>query len=139
MLILAAIAFAAGLLLSCTPQKETLTLPAEIGPWKRSTEVSVDPASYPDALRRLETIKAVRASYQNADSRVEATVYEMPSPTSAFEAVQTYPRHAGEFYFQKGASFIVLGLAELSNEERRPFLLDFQEAATPGGPETNGK
>lgn len=86
----------------------------------------------------MEAIGAVRASYQSAASRVEATVYEMPSPTSAFEAVQTYPRHPGEFYFQKGASFIVLGLAELANEARRPFLLDFQKAATPDGPETKG-
>lgn len=79
---------------------------------------------------------AVRASYRSPDSEVEATVYEMPSPTSAFEAVQTYPRHADEYYFQKGASFVVLGLKELAFDARRPFLLDFQKATHPDGAET---
>ena len=123
------------LFLNCTPPKETLSLPAEIGAWKRSDEAAVDPATFPDALRRLNAIQAVRATYRSTDSSVQATVYEMPSPTSAFEAVQTYPRHAGEFYFQKGSSFVALGLAELAIEARRPFLLEFQKATHPDGPE----
>ncbi|MCC6265872.1 MAG: hypothetical protein IT169_20045 [Bryobacterales bacterium] len=134
-LCLALAALAAGLLLSCTPPKVTLTLPAQVGAWQRSAETPIDPASFPDVLRRLDAVRGVRASYSNASSSVQATVYEMPSPTSAFEAVQTYPRHAGEFYFQKGASFVVLGLAELAAEGRRPFLLDFQKATVPDGPE----
>ncbi len=134
-LCLALAALTAGLLLSCTPPKETLTLPAQIGAWQRSVETPIDPATFPDALRRLDAIRGVRASYSSPGFSVQATVYEMPSPTSAFEAVQTYPRHAGEFYFQKGASFVVLGLAELPIEARRPFLLDFQKATVPDGAE----
>ncbi len=123
------------LFLNCTPPKEALSLPAEIGAWKRSGEAPVDPATFPEALRRLNAIHAVRATYRSPDTSVQATVYEMPSPTSAFEAVQTYPRHAGEFYFQKGSSFVALGLAELAMEARRPFLLEFQKATHPDGPE----
>lgn len=129
------VALFAVLLLSCASPKETLSLPLEIGTWKRSAEAPVDPAAFPDALRRLEAISGVSATYRSPDAEVEATVYEMPSSTSAFEAVQTYPRHADEYYFQKGASFIVLGLKELPVESRRPFLLDFQKATTPDGPE----
>jgi hypothetical protein len=95
----------------------------------------VDPATFPDALRRLNASNGVSASYRGPDAEVQATVYEMPSSTSAFEAVQTYPRHANEYYFQKGASFVVLGLKELPIEARRPFLLEFQKATTPDGPE----
>ncbi len=134
-LLATAIILCVALILNCTPPKENLSLPAEIGVWKRSEETPVDPATFPDALRRLNAIQAVRATYRGTDSSVQATVYKMPSPTSAFEAVQTYPRHAGEFYFQKGSSFVVLGLAELAMEARRPFLLEFQKATHPDGPE----
>ncbi|MDZ7639935.1 MAG: hypothetical protein U5J83_17075 [Bryobacterales bacterium] len=130
---LLAIAVFLGLLQSCTPQKETLSLPADIGQWKRSAQIPLDPTSFPDALRRLNAMRGVRASYRSADTEVQATVYEMPSATSAFEAVQTFPRQADEYYFQKGASFVVLGLGQLVVEARRPFLLEFQKATSPDG------
>ncbi len=124
----------AGLLLNCAPAKETLSLPGSIGSWNRSTESPVDPSVFPESLRRLEAVSARGATYEGPDSKALVTVYEMPSATSAFEAVQTYHRNAGEYYFQKGTNFVVLSLAELDPGAQRPFLLDFQKALSPDGP-----
>lgn len=124
----------AGLLLDCAPARQALLLPASIGPWQRSAETVFDPSGFPDALRRLQALSAHGATYKSPDAEVAVTVYELPSATSAFEAMQTYHRNADEYYFQKGAAFVVLSLSELAVSERRPFLLEFQKATGPDGP-----
>lgn len=129
--LLVAVVLVAGLLLNCAPPREALALPAAIDGWNRVSEEPLDPSSFPESLRRLEAVRGRRATYRGLQSSAIATVYEMPSATSAFEALQTYHRSAGEYYFQKGSDFVVLGLAELASDAQRPFLLEFQKAVSP--------
>lgn len=126
-------------LYSCAAAVERLETPTDIGEWKMSGTSVVELSTFPDSLKRLEAQSASRAAYKKGKVRITATLFQMPSTTSAFEAVQTYHRHADEFYFQKGATFIVLDLKELPAVDRRPFLVAFQKATAPDGPEPKDK
>jgi hypothetical protein len=129
------VALCFALTLSCASPESPLALPQEIGAWQRTSESPIAAEAIPESLRRLEARASVQASYKNGDASVQAAVYQLPSATSAFEAVQTYARQADEYYFHKGSSFVVVNLKELSMDSRRSFLLAFQAATTPDGPE----
>lgn len=126
-------------LFSCAAAVERLEMPADIGEWKSSGVSAVEVSAIPDTLRRLEAQSASRGIYKKGELEVAVTLFQMPSTTSAFEAVQTYHRRADEYYFQKGATFIVLELKELPIADRRPFLVAFQKATAPNGPESEDK
>jgi hypothetical protein len=131
--ILGAVAIA--VLVSCAPTEPPLDLPDSVAGWNRSSEAPVATEAIPESLRRLDARSGVQATYQQGETKVPASVYLLPSPTSAFEAVQTYARQADEYYFHKGPSFVVLNLKELPMDSRRNFLLAFQTAVTPDGPD----
>lgn len=123
------------LLCACSSADAPLVLPDSVAAWKRSGDAPIAAEAIPESLRPLNVRSGQRAIYQQAEASVQAAVYYMPSATSAFEAVQTYARQADEYYFHKGSSFVVVNLKELSMDSRRSFLLAFQAATTPDGPE----
>ena len=123
------------LLCACSSADAPLVLPETVAAWKRSGDAPIAAEAIPESLRPLNVRSGRRATYQNADASVQAAVYHMPSATSAFEAVQTYARQADEYYFHKRSSFVVVNLKELPMDSRRNFLLAFQTAVTPDGPE----
>lgn len=102
------------------------------GNWQRAAVADVAPDAQPEALRKLGVQSGKQTVFAQGEREVPVRVYELPSGTAAFEAVQTYPRAADEYYFQMGASFVVVEAKSLKPEERRPFLLAFQAAAMPG-------
>lgn len=123
------------LLVACSAAEPSLSLPETVTAWKRSSESPIASDAMPESLRRLQVQSGVQALYQKEQVQVQAAVYQLPSPTSAFEAVQTYARQADEYYFHKGSAFVVLNLKDLPMESRRDFLLAFQAAVSPDGPE----
>lgn len=131
--ILGAVAIA--VLVSCAPTEAPLDLPETVAGWNRSSMGTLPAEAIPESLRRLDARSGVQATYQQGETKVPVSVYLLPSATSAFEAVQTYARQADEYYFHKGPSFVVLNLKELSMDSRRSFLLAFQAATIPDGPE----
>ncbi len=106
-------------------------LPGE--PWQRGDLAELAAESLPDALRKLGAPRGAQTVFRQGERSVPVRVFELGSGTAAFEAAQTYPRAANEYYFQMGASFVVVEAQALRNEERRPFLLAFQAAAMPQG------
>ncbi len=100
-------------------------------PWKRGAVEDLAPDAIPESLRVLGALSGRQTVFQQGERSVAVRVYELGSGTAAFEAAQTYPRAANEYYFQMGASFVVVVAEALKVEERRPFLLAFQAAAMP--------
>jgi hypothetical protein len=126
---------AIAVLASCSSAESPLELPESVAGWSRSSQAPIAANTMPESLRRLDARSGVQATYQQGAAKVPASVYLLPSATSAFEAVQTYARQADEYYFHKGSSFVVVNLKELPMDSRRNFLLAFQTATTPDGPE----
>lgn len=135
-----ALVLAAGfaLLVSCAGGESRARMPDALSgeglggsPWQRGTVEAIAADAQPEALRKLAVQSGKQAVFTQGERTVAVRVFEMPSGTAAFEAVQTYPREADEYYFQMGASFVVVQAKALKPEERRPFLLAFQAAAMP--------
>lgn len=130
----------AAMMVSCGQQEGRARIPVSLQgeglgdeAWRCGTVTELDAEAAPEALRRLGVTGGKLAAYTQRERTVQVRVYELGGGTAAFEAVQTYPRVADEYYFQMGASFVVVEAEALRNEERRPFLLAFQAAAMPDG------
>lgn len=119
-------------LLHCGDSTPRASLPKALdGGWTRESVEPVDVPSAPESLRRLGVVSGQSATYVREDRRIPVRVYDLPTGTAAFEAQQTYARSADEYYFTMGASFVVVNASALKNDERRPFLMAFVEAAKP--------
>ncbi|MCW5965937.1 MAG: hypothetical protein KIT83_18000 [Bryobacterales bacterium] len=124
---------------SCAQQEQRARVPEllqseDLGnsPWQRDAVDALLATELPESLRKLGAQSGKQTVFRQGERSVPVRVYELGSGTAAFEAVQTYPRAVNEYYFQMGASFVVVDAAALRSEERRPFLLAFQAAAMPG-------
>jgi predicted component of type VI protein secretion system len=112
-------------------------LPGE--PWQRDKLDPIAADAFPQTLRKLGATTAQSAVFRQADRSVSVRVFQLANGTVAFEASQTYPRSANEYYFQMGASFVVVEAETLRPEERRPFLVAFQAAAMPQAQQAQGQ
>lgn len=129
-------AFSLGLL-HCGGGVPRAAMPASLeGGWTRESMTSIRAEDAPESLRRLGATGGNEAAYALDGRRIPVRLYEMPSTTAAFEAQQTYTRTAGEYYFQMGASFVVVDANALRSEEQRPFLMAFLAASMPEGSNT---
>ncbi len=132
---LAAIAVTVLLALSlvhCGDSAHRATMPSSLaGGWARENVETVDAERVPESLRRLGATSGQQTAYVQQGRKIPVSVYALPSGTAAFEAQQTYPRTADEYFFTLGASFVIIDASGLPNDERRPFLMAFVEAAKP--------
>jgi hypothetical protein len=119
-------------LLHCGDSTPRASMPQSLdGGWTRTSVEPIDVAAAPESLKRLGVTSGQSSTYEREGRKVPVRVYELPSGTAAFEAQQTFTRSADEYYFTMGASFVVVEASTLANEERRPFLMAFVEAARP--------
>ena len=126
------------LLLSCGSEEPRARIPAVIqgeglpaDGWRLADSSAIEADQIPEPLAKLGTSRATLATYRERERETPVRVYDFEASVQAFEAVQTYPRQPNEYYFQMGASFVVVEAGSLAEAERRPFLLAFQAASMP--------
>jgi hypothetical protein len=131
------------LLIGCGSQEPRARIPAAIqgeglpgDGWLLAASSPVEADRIPESLARLGAREATMATYREGERETTVRVYNFEAGVQAFEAVQTYPRQPNEYYFQMGASFVVVEASALSEQERRPFLLAFQSASMPDAAST---